>query len=270
MHWHDARLVALVVCGMLTGMGCRAGPHGAPTESHSAPSQPARAGGDAGTTSAGVAGDDLPATSPPREPRHAEQIEPELKQVIAELQALFPSDQDWFDAGKRNAAAPRAIPAIRKLFTLGRELATSPEFGGGPDFSDAEKQFLLAQLVVLGDAEAAATVEQAVKSDSPDERATAYGIRLIVDWYRAGTDPIARQRVISHLDDLGQKADFLQRGALLPPAALMARTVLPKDRPMRNLLRQVWTGTLGQDGAQLEEQFEEGDRSRGRAPPPVR
>ena len=204
-----------------------------------------------------------PAATAPARRRAAAEIEPELKEVVSELGALFPGPDDWFDARKREAAAPRAITALRRVFALGRELALSPEFGGGPDFSDAEKQYLLAQLVVLGDVEAAAGVQSMVASGDPSRVAHGRAVELLVDWFKAGADAPARERVVTRLDRLAGEYDFWTRGALYAPAAFMAQTTRPGEKKLRAQLTRVWTRRLELEPESLERMFRAGDVRRG-------
>jgi hypothetical protein len=198
------------------------------------------------------------ASTRPR-PRSAAEIEPELKATLSELAELFPRPEDWFDAGKRQAAAPRAIPAIRRVFSLGRELAMSPEFGGGPDFSDAEKQYLLAQLVVLGDEETTTGLRRMIDGGDKDRVAHAHAVELFVDWWRAGADAGRRKRVVSRLDALARGSDMWTRDAYLAPCAYIAQTTRRGEKGLRSQLRQTWTRHLEQQPEELEQRFRAAD-----------
>ena len=51
--------------------------------------------------------------------RTPQQIAQEIQAVGQELAPLFASPQDLFDARKREAAAPKAIPTLRKMVAAG-------------------------------------------------------------------------------------------------------------------------------------------------------
>src|SRR4051812_5043389 len=50
--------------------------------------------------------------------RNVEQITSEIRKVAQDLAPLFASPQDLFEPAKRQAAAPTAIPTLRKMIKL--------------------------------------------------------------------------------------------------------------------------------------------------------
>jgi hypothetical protein len=196
-----------------------------------------------------------PASPPAARPaRSAKEIVPEAIAARQELASLFSGFDAVFDEHARTAAAPKAIPAIRRYLRLGRELMNSPEFAGGPDFSDAEKLFWASLLCVLGDSESLRVLDRLAASDDPWQRSKARAVRLMMDWFRSGRDDAPREQVAAQLSRLVEENPE-PSGAFDTATLLIANTTSPDERRLRDKLRKIWSEQMRNDPDDLEHSF---------------
>lgn len=196
--------------------------------------------------------------------RSAVEVEQELLEVHSKLGELFRTTDDYFDKAKRDAAAPEAIPALRRLLALVRELANTPEFGGGPDASDEERLFFVSLLCVLGDPDSLAILEKHANSDDPYRKAAAARVDVMMKWFRAGRAPGTRRAVV---ETLAQRAkEFRESGSMNAAAYIIAATSLPDETRLRTRVRQIWTEQFGNEGEHLDAAFRNADAKRNKTP----
>ena len=190
-----------------------------------APVSPARAApADAQVAAAGQ----------PGAKRGGKQIAEEIRAVGQELAPLFASPQDLFDARKREAAAPKAIPTLRKMVALVEELqATLP---AGAD-EGQERGQLLALLSALGDKDADATLKKMADSPNAAHAATGRSAQIVSRWMRSDADAAVQQKIVDDLQSLARQ--YPTQDAVCAAAVMLAGTARPEAKALRQRVRAV-------------------------------
>ena len=171
--------------------------------------------------------------------RTRQQISEDIQTVGQELAPVFSSTQDLFDARKREAAAPKAIPALRKMVALLDELQATKPVGVA---EGQEKAQLLALLSAMGDPEAAATLKKMAASPSAAEAATGRSAQLVVRWMQSGTDAAAQQKIVEDFQALAKQ--YPSEDAVAAAAIMLAGTTKPEARELRQQIRGTVQKTL--------------------------
>jgi thiol-disulfide isomerase/thioredoxin len=171
--------------------------------------------------------------------RTPQQIAVEIQSVGQELAPLFASPQDLFDARKREAAAPKAIPTLRKMVALVEELQATRPVGTA---EGQERAQLLALLSALGDAAAADTLEKMAGSSAAVEAATGRSAQIVARWMRSDADAAVQQKIIDDLQSLAKQ--YPTQDAVTAAAVMLAGTARPEARDLRQRVRTVVAETL--------------------------
>jgi thiol-disulfide isomerase/thioredoxin len=185
--------------------------------------------------------------------RTAQQIAADIQKAGQDLGPLFSSPQDLFEPAKRQAAAPKAVPALRKMIRLLDELiATRP--AGAPQ--GQEKIQLMALLSALGDKDAAARLQAMASSPVAGECAAGRSAQLFAAWLLTDAQPAAQQKVIDDLAALAKK--YPNEPAVAGAAIMLAGTTSPGSRDVRDKVAAAVNGTLkGNAGATATKQIEQ-------------
>jgi len=187
--------------------------------------QPAGAAAQAGATTPG--GD------------KAKQIAVEIQKVGQELAPLFASPQDLFDARKREAAAPKAIPKLRKMVSLVEELQATRPVGTA---EGQERAQLLALLSALGDKDAVDTLKKMGESPNASEAATGRSAQIVARWMRSDADAAVQQKIVDDLQSLAKQ--YPTQDAVAAAAVMLAGTAKPEAKALRQRVRTVVAETL--------------------------
>jgi len=171
--------------------------------------------------------------------RSMQQVTAEIQKVGQELGPLFASPQDLFEPAKRQAAAPKAVPALRRMVKLLDEvIAARP--AGAPQ--GQEKTQLMALLVALGDNDAASRIQQMASSAVAGESAAGRSAQIFSAWLLTNARPDAQQKVIDDLAALAKK--FPDEPAVSGAAIMLAGTTALDARDQRDKISSIVTGTL--------------------------
>ena len=168
-----------------------------------------------------------------------QQIAAEIQKVGQELAPLFASPQELFEPAKRQAAAPKAIPALRKMVKLLDDLiATRP--AGSPQ--GQERTQLMALLSALGDKDAAARLESMAASPVAAEAAAGRSAQLFAAWLLTDGKPAAQHKVV---EDLGALAGRYPAEPAVAGAAIMLSGTTPLEaQETRTKILAIVTRTL--------------------------
>ena len=172
---------------------------------------------------------------------------------------LFRSPQELFDAGKRQAAAPKAIPVLRNMVALLDELQATRPMGAaeGP-----EKAQLLALSSAMGDKEADQTLKKMAASSNAAEAATGRSAQLVSRWMQSDADTAAQQKIVQDFQALARQ--YPAEEAVAAAAIMLSGTTRPEAVELRQQIRGTVARTfkgpkaqaviqqLEQTGAKLE------------------
>lgn len=184
--------------------------------------------------------------------RSAQQIATEIQKVGEDLAPLFSSTQDLFEPAKRQAAAPKAVPALKKMIRLLDEVIASRPAGAS---QGQEKTQLMALLIALGDQDAAEQVGTMASSAVADECAAGRSAQLFAAWLLTDGDAGAQQKVVDDLAALARK--YPAEPAVAGAAIMLAGTTRPDSAELRQKISGIVTGTLkGSAAANAAKQLE--------------
>lgn len=138
----------------------------------------------------------------PAPPRPVEQIEAEVEKVRREVLENQPPMEALFDPAKRAAAAPKALPPMRRLLPLLDEFAAAdPRTKAG--MLDLKIE-LTSVMALLGDADALAGLKKMAQSGSRYEAVGAQAWVYLVDWAKAAKDPAGQEKVLAEFERLAR------------------------------------------------------------------
>ena len=158
----------------------------------------------------------------------AQQIAVEIQKVGAELAPLFASVQDLFEPAKRQAAAPKAIPALRKMIKLLDDLLATRPAGSS---QGQEKVQLMALLSALGDKDATATLGTMASSPVAGDAAAGRSAQLFAAWLLTDGKAPAQQKVVDDLAALAKR--YPAEPAVAGAAIMLAGTTMPEAKEQR-------------------------------------
>lgn len=134
--------------------------------------------------------------------RAQQQIFQELQVATEELRAVLASPQALFDAKKRAEAAPKAVPAMKKLSGLFEELGQAND-GLKTQAANARIQ-LLALMSLMGDGDSAGILQKGAESKDAAEALRSQSAQLSVRWWKASEDAAEQGKVLDDLQKLAQ------------------------------------------------------------------
>ena len=172
-------------------------------------------------------------------PRNAQQIAAEIQKVGQELAPLFASTQDLFQPAKRQAAAPKAVPALKKMIRLLDELVATQPAGAQ---QGQEKTQLMAICAALGDSEAVERIRSMSASAVAGEAAAGRSAQLFASWLLTDGQSAGQQKLVEELAAVARK--YPDETAVAGAAIMLAGTTAPGDAEMRQKITNVVTGKL--------------------------
>ena len=171
--------------------------------------------------------------------RSAKQIAEEIQAVGEELAPVFGSTQELFDADKRKAAAPKAVPVLRKMVALLEELQATRPIGA---VEGQERAQLLALMSAMGDKEAAETLKRMAASPNAPEAATGRSAQIVAEWMQSGADAAAQRKIVDEFSDLAKQ--YPTQDAVAAAAMMLAGTTRPEAGELRERIRTTVATTL--------------------------
>jgi thiol-disulfide isomerase/thioredoxin len=169
----------------------------------------------------------------------AKQVAVEIQKVGQELAPLFASPQDLFEPAKRQAAAPKAVPALRKMVKLLDDLIASRPTNAP---QGQERTQLMALLSALGDKDATASLATMASSRVAGEAAAGRSAQLFAAWLLTDGKPAAQQKVVDDLAALAKK--YPNEPTVAGAAIMIAGTTTLEAQETRQAVLGVVTGTL--------------------------
>jgi thiol-disulfide isomerase/thioredoxin len=164
--------------------------------------------------------------------RTSEQIMQDVQAASADLSQLNPSV--LLDAQKRNQAAPKVVPALKKMISLSDELSKVDDASAQQRGREMKGE-LTSLLVVFGDKDAAADLQKQAASTDPSQALAAREQLLFANW------------LVSHNDAAAQEK-------LAAEASALARDN-PKDNQLTQVLAQM--SQIGPANSQLQEKIQD-------------
>ncbi|HSZ59332.1 MAG TPA: TlpA disulfide reductase family protein [Tepidisphaeraceae bacterium] len=148
---------------------------------------------------------DLRAADPPAQTQPAkrsmQQIVQDIQSAGADLSQLNPSV--LLDAQKRQEAAPKVVPALKKLISLAGELSNLNEPGAQQQGRQMRAQ-LTSFLVLFGDQDATAELEKQAAGKDPTEALNAKEQLLFAHWLMAHNDAPAQEKLVAEASALAR------------------------------------------------------------------
>ena len=155
----------------------------------------------------------------------------ELQQTALEAQP-FMSSATILDDARRSEAAPRAIPALKKMNGLVKDLRESTDPLGPGTADQMEPQLIsrLALLVVFGDKKTSDDLETLAKSADQKEALRGRMALIMAAWIGSRQDPAAQGKLLADAEKLAAEnptsepltRTLLQMGALGPASPELA------------------------------------------------
>ena len=144
-----------------------------------------------------VSGEPAPTTSP------IETVHADYEKQFGLMQEIVPGAETLIDATKRNAAAPAAIPVLKKLVSDADTLITSdPDFA--EEATDRRAEFRIS-LAVFGDPDAIKTLATEAQSTVDDTAIEGKRSQLMVSWLSSSLDPVAQSTIADQMEKLGKE-----------------------------------------------------------------
>jgi thiol-disulfide isomerase/thioredoxin len=205
--------------------------------------------------------DSKPGNEPPKTPtpaakdaaatpgkRAPEQIEADLQKAGAELREILTSPEVMLDPAQRKAAAPKAIPVIKRMVAgLDEVVQVQPE--AKPQINEARLEFLTI-LSVFGDADAVAQLDKLVKGGG-EQAPDAQGAQQLVAYWANPKDEAAQSKVLDQMQKLAKanpKSDGL--GQTLMKMANMGAASKAITEKAENIVANDLTGEFAMQAAE--------------------
>ncbi len=148
--------------------------------------------------------DHPPATQSTAQPvsanRSPKEIIADLTENASRVRDLTTNPQTMSDAAARTAAAPQAIPALKRMYADMEQLKqVNPSDSGQADEAQAE---YLVFMSVFGDAAAAEQLQQLSNSKDPATALRGQGSQLVARWILAGKDSALQAKIVDEAEKL--------------------------------------------------------------------
>jgi thiol-disulfide isomerase/thioredoxin len=150
----------------------------------------------------------MPATGPATAPAAVDPgadpraIIMEIQQAATEMQAALGAPDVVTDAAKRDAAAPKVLPALKRMIAGARKLEST-----GPEMAEQARQMRMqfnVMAATFGDAEARQSLETVSQSGAGEEAATGQAALLLVDWFRSDKDAARQAQILDRAEALAK------------------------------------------------------------------
>jgi thiol-disulfide isomerase/thioredoxin len=170
----------------------------------------------------------MPATAPSAAARTPEAINADIRNQFDAVRQVMSDPSTLTDAAKRSAAAPKAIPVFKKILADFSELETVDP-STKDQVAPAQAEFTMF-LALMGDSEAAKTLQTQADSKDSAESLQGKSGQLMIAWLKASHDDAAGNKVIDDAEKLakanpdskeltGQIYQMTQMGAPSKPQA---------------------------------------------------
>ncbi len=126
----------------------------------------------------------------------------EIQQAATEMQAAMGSPDVITDAAKRDAAAPKVLPPLKRMIAAARKLEAA-----GPEMAEQAEQMRMqfnVMAATFGDAEARREIETVAQTGTGEAAATGQAALLLVDWFRSDKDAAAQAQILDKAEALAQ------------------------------------------------------------------
>jgi len=173
----------------------------------------------------------------------------ELQQSAQEMQAAMGTPDVITDPAKREAAAPKVLPPLKRMMAAAKTLAENPETA--PRAKQMQTQFHV-MAATFGDAEARQALE-AQASAAGEAGATAQGALLLVDWFRSDKDAAKQAQVLERAEALAN-ANPQSNG--VTEAVLAMSQVGAADEQTEDRAEKIATGMQSQLAQQAKATFD--------------
>src|SRR5688572_3392930 len=149
---------------------------------------------------------DAPTTAPSTAPAGADPRAAmmEIQQAAMEMQAALGSPDVVTDPVKRDAAAAKVLPPLKRMIAAAKKLESS---GAGPEMTEQAQQMQMqfnVMAATFGDAEARQALETVAQAGGADQRATGAASLLLVDWFRSDKDAAKQAEILDKADALAK------------------------------------------------------------------
>ena len=154
---------------------------------------------------AGAARAEVPTTAPSTQPmatRDKAAIEADLQTDMAAMRSAMTGEQVLTDPAARQAATPKLLPALRKVYADFDDMARADP-DAKPQAESVEKQ-LNVMLATLGDADGTARLQAAAQSKDPAVAVDGQAEQLLVRWWSTAKDPAAQTKVADQVELLAK------------------------------------------------------------------
>jgi len=135
--------------------------------------------------------------------RGVPEIMQDFQTESASLREILSTPKMLSDEAKRNEAAPKVIPSMKKMAVLLDELKGT----GDPQGKNIAEQIapqLTTFLAVFGDKETIGNLEEQAKGSDDDQAVNAKGSLLMAHWVQTGSDAAAQEKVLDDAQALAR------------------------------------------------------------------
>jgi thiol-disulfide isomerase/thioredoxin len=140
---------------------------------------------------------------PTNQPQFDEQaLMREFQEAQGELQRAMDGPDVLTDPAKRAAAAPKAIPAFKRMIDVSRKLQSDPTKA---QQARAMELRLLVGAAAFGDAEARQALKMIAEGSDADEAPLGKGALLMTEWIDAGKNPKAQTKLLDRAEALAKQ-----------------------------------------------------------------
>ena len=148
-----------------------------------------------------------PNTAPPavapadKAKRGVPEIMQDFQTESASLREILSTPKTLSDEAKRNEAAPKVIPSMKKMNALLDELRATGD-PQGKNIADQIAPQLTTFLAVFGDKDTLASLEEQAKGSDKDQTVNAKSSLLMAHWVQTGSDAKAQEKVLDDAQSL--------------------------------------------------------------------
>ena len=128
----------------------------------------------------------------------------EIQQASMEMRAALGSPDVVTDAAKRDAAAPKVLPPLKRMIAAAKQLEAA---GGSPPLTAEQARQMVMQFNVMaatfGDAEARQNIES-IAQGGGEQATEGQAALLLVDWFRSNKDAAAQAQILDKAEALAK------------------------------------------------------------------
>jgi thiol-disulfide isomerase/thioredoxin len=128
--------------------------------------------------------------------RGAPEIMKDFQETAKTLQSVLSSPEAVLDEAKRKEAAPKVVPALKKMLGLLDEMKQSTDEQAKIIAAEVQPQ-LQTFLAVFGDQDTTDQLEKQAKNSDKDQSLSAQGSLLQVRWIKSGHNAQTQQKIVT-------------------------------------------------------------------------